>query len=39
MIKSVSGMYDELQGISGKKFKDIEGLDIKMLDDNSKNNS
>jgi hypothetical protein len=31
VIESTAGMYGDLQGIAGKTFQEIEGLDIRML--------
>lgn len=33
VIESTAGMYGDLQGIAGKTLLEIEGLDIKLLDD------
>lgn len=33
VVEATAGMYGDLQGIAGKTLKEIEGLNIKMLDD------
>lgn len=33
VVEATAGMYGDLQGIAGKTLKEIEGLDVKMLDD------
>lgn len=35
VIEATAGMYGDLQGIAGKGFQEIEGLDIKMISDKS----
>ena len=37
VLESTAGMYGDLQGIAGKSFQEIEGLDIKMLDNQEDN--
>jgi hypothetical protein len=32
VIESAVGMYGDLQGIAGKTFQEIDGLDIRLLD-------
>ena len=36
VIESTAGMYGDLQGIAGKTLQEIEGLDIKMIEDENK---
>ena len=31
-IEATAGMYGDLQGIAGKTLKEIEGLDVRLLD-------
>ncbi len=35
VIESTAGMYGDLQGIAGKTLQEIEGLDVKLLDNSS----
>lgn len=35
VIESTSGMYGDLQGIAGKSLQEIQGLDVKLLEDES----
>lgn len=35
VIEATAGMYGDLQGIAGRTLKEIDGLEIKLLDDNA----
>ncbi len=35
VIESTAGMYGDLQGIAGRAFQEIEGLELPLLEDNS----
>ena len=36
VIESTAGMYGDLQGIAGRSLQEIEGLDVKMIEDDTK---
>ncbi len=35
VMEATVGMYGELQGIAGKSLLEIDGLNVKLLEDNS----